>query len=126
MPYNKLFINLASACSVCTQKYRTSVFLYKPHPTDMVCTKKIPVRYFSVQTSHSVNKKLIINLYTTIILTVQYQKYCIRYSIYETKNFERGGHLPRGGALCPGPPAQKQPPRQRRPLKFMDSCVRPG
>jgi hypothetical protein len=28
MPYDKLFINLA--CSVCTEKYRTSVFLYKP------------------------------------------------------------------------------------------------
>ena len=26
MPYNKLFINLA--CSVCTEKYRTSVFLF--------------------------------------------------------------------------------------------------
>ena len=30
MPYNKLFINLA--CSVCTEKYRTSVFFYKPRP----------------------------------------------------------------------------------------------
>ena len=38
MPYNKLFINLA--CSV--------------------CTKKTSVRYFSVQTSRSVNKKLLL------------------------------------------------------------------
>ena len=27
------------ACSVCTKKYRTSVFLYKPRPTGSVCTK---------------------------------------------------------------------------------------
>ncbi len=40
MPYNKLFINIA--CSVSTEKYRTSV------------------RYFSVQTSRSVNMKSII------------------------------------------------------------------
>jgi hypothetical protein len=55
--YNKLFINLA--CSVCTEKYRTKVFLYKPRPTGSVCTKMTSVRYFSVQTSCSVNKKLI-------------------------------------------------------------------
>jgi hypothetical protein len=54
----KLFIYLA--CSVCAEKYRTSVFLYKPRPTGSVCTKKTSVRYFSVQTSHSVNKKLFI------------------------------------------------------------------
>jgi hypothetical protein len=58
MPYNKLFINLA--CSVCTDKYRTSALLYKPRPTGSVYTKKTLVRYFSVQTSRSVNKKLII------------------------------------------------------------------
>jgi ribosomal protein L33 len=58
MPYNKLFIKLA--CSVCTEKYRTSVFLYKPCPTGSVCTKKTSVRYFTVQTSRSVSKKLII------------------------------------------------------------------
>jgi hypothetical protein len=57
MPYNKLFINLA--CSVFTEKYRTSVFLYKPRPTGSVCTKETSVRYFSVKTSRSVNKKLI-------------------------------------------------------------------
>jgi hypothetical protein len=57
MPYNKLCINLA--CSACTEKYRTSVFLYKPRPLGSVCTKKTSVRYFSVQTSRSVNKKLI-------------------------------------------------------------------
>ena len=34
-------------------------FLYRPRPTDSVCTKKTSVRYFSVQTSRSVNKKLI-------------------------------------------------------------------
>jgi hypothetical protein len=54
----KLFINLA--CSVCTEKYRTSVFLYKPRPTGSVCTKKSSVRYCSVQTSRSVNKKKVI------------------------------------------------------------------
>ena len=58
MPYNKLFINFA--CSVYTEKYRTSVLLYKPRPTGSVCSKKTSVRYFSVQTSRSVNKKLII------------------------------------------------------------------
>jgi hypothetical protein len=51
---------LTSLASVCTEKYRTSVFLYKPRPTGSVCTKKTSVRYFSVQTSHSVNKKLFI------------------------------------------------------------------
>jgi hypothetical protein len=50
MPYNKLFINLA--CSVCTEEYRTSVFLNKPRPTGLV-------RYFFVQTSRLVNKKLL-------------------------------------------------------------------
>jgi hypothetical protein len=50
----KLFINLT--CLVLTEKYRTLVFLYKPRPTDSVCTKKTSVRYFSVKTSH---KKLI-------------------------------------------------------------------
>ena len=54
---NKLLINLA--CSVCTEKYGTSVFLYKPRPTGSVCTKKTSVRHFSVQTSRSVNKKLV-------------------------------------------------------------------
>ena len=48
------------ACSVCTEKYRTSVFFYKPRPTGSVCTEKTSVRYFSVQTSRSVNKKLLI------------------------------------------------------------------
>jgi hypothetical protein len=38
MPYNKLFINLA--CLVFTEKYRTSVFFYKPRPTGLVYTKK--------------------------------------------------------------------------------------
>ena len=52
------FINLAS--SVRTEKYRTSVFLYKPHPTGSVCTKETSVRYFSVHTSRLVNDKLII------------------------------------------------------------------
>jgi hypothetical protein len=63
MPYNKLFINLA--CSVCTDKYWTSVVLYKPLPTGSVYTKKTLVRYFSVQTSRSVNKKLITIVYNT-------------------------------------------------------------
>ena len=54
MPYNKLFINLA--CSVCTEKYRTSVFLYKPRPTGSVCTKKSRSDIsLYVQTSRSVN-----------------------------------------------------------------------
>jgi hypothetical protein len=63
MPYNKLFINLA--CSVCTEKYLISVFLYKSRPTGSVCTKKTSVRYFFVQTetSRSVNKKLVIKLF---------------------------------------------------------------
>ena len=38
MPYNKLFINLA--CSVFTEKYRTSVFLYKPRPTGSTAMTK--------------------------------------------------------------------------------------
>jgi hypothetical protein len=84
----------------------------------MVCTKKTPVRYFSVQTSHSVNKKLIINLYTTIILTVQYQKYCIRYSIYETKNFERGGALAERGGTLPLAPSSKAAPKTTKALKI--------
>ena len=42
-----------------TEKYRTSVFLYKPRPKGSVCTKKTSVRYLSVQTSRSVNKKLL-------------------------------------------------------------------
>jgi hypothetical protein len=58
MPYNKLFISLA--CLVFTEKYRTLVFLYKPRPTDSVCAKKTSVRYFSVEISRSVNKKLIV------------------------------------------------------------------
>jgi hypothetical protein len=57
IPYNKLFINLA--CLVFTEKYRTLVFLYKPRPTGSVCTRKSSIRYFSVKTSRSVNKKLI-------------------------------------------------------------------
>jgi hypothetical protein len=36
MPCSKLFINLA--CSVCAEKYRTSVFLYKPRPHE--CFKR--------------------------------------------------------------------------------------
>ena len=55
MPYDKLLINLT--CSVSTGKYWTSVFLYKPRPTCSVCTKKTSIRYFSVQTSRSVNNK---------------------------------------------------------------------
>jgi hypothetical protein len=39
MPYNKLFINLA--CSVCTEKYRTLVFLYKPRPAGSICEKEL-------------------------------------------------------------------------------------
>jgi hypothetical protein len=39
---------------------------YKPRPTDSVCTKKTPVGYFSVQTSRSVNKKLLIGCYLII------------------------------------------------------------
>ena len=58
MPYNKLVINLA--CSECAEKYRISVFLYKPRPPGSVCAKKTWVYYFSVQTSRSVNKNLII------------------------------------------------------------------
>ena len=58
MPYNKLFINLS--CLVFTEKYGTSVFLYKPRPMGSICTKKTSVQYFSVQTSRSVNKKLVI------------------------------------------------------------------
>jgi hypothetical protein len=57
MPYNKHFIN--HDCSVCTEKYRTSVFnafLYKPLSTGSVCTKNTSVQYFSVKTSR---KKLL-------------------------------------------------------------------
>jgi hypothetical protein len=57
MPYSKLFINLA--CLVFTEKYPTSVFLYKPRPTGSVRTKKTSVQYSPVKTSRSVNKKLL-------------------------------------------------------------------
>ena len=60
-PYNKLFINLA--CSVCTGNYRTSAFSYWPRPAGSICTKNTSVRYFSVQTSRSVNKKLLLRLF---------------------------------------------------------------
>ena len=63
-PYNKLFINLA--CSVCTDKYCTSVILYKSRPTGSVYTKKTLVRYFSVQASCSVNKKLLIERFSKL------------------------------------------------------------
>ncbi len=57
MPYNKLFINLVSR-SVQRNIVPRS-FLYRHHPTGSVCAKETSFRYFSVQTSRSVNKKLL-------------------------------------------------------------------
>jgi hypothetical protein len=63
MPYDKIFINLA--CSVCrpTEKYRTSVFLYKPCPTatGSVCTNKnsltVCLTFLYTKNSRSINYK---------------------------------------------------------------------
>ena len=84
MPYNKLFINLA--CSIFTEKYRTSVFLYKPRPTGSVCTKKTSVRYFSVKTSRSVNKKLVItHVYSLYCICRVITHVCSSYCIYRAR-----------------------------------------
>jgi hypothetical protein len=61
--------------SVCTEKYMTSVFLYKPRPAGSVCTEKTNKKqYFSEQTSRSVNKKLLIHnmlcVYVYIIICI--------------------------------------------------------
>jgi hypothetical protein len=55
--------------SVRIEKYRTSVFLYKPRPTPygLGLSKKNSVRYFIVQTSRSVNKKLIMLTLSVIL-----------------------------------------------------------
>ena len=85
MPYNKLFINLA--CLVFTEKYRTSVFLYKPRPTGSVCTKKTSVQYFSVKTSRSVNKKLLLT--EREVFT---EKYRTEFFFVQTDPVRRGLH----------------------------------
>ena len=59
--YNKQLIDLA--CSVCTVKYRTSIFLHGPWLAALArSVQKTSVRYIS-QTSRSVNKQLIYLLY---------------------------------------------------------------
>jgi hypothetical protein len=56
-PYNKPIIDLA--CSVCTVKYQTSVFCMDLAPSPLGPYWKTSVRYFTVQTSRSVNKPLL-------------------------------------------------------------------
>lgn len=57
MLYNKLFNNLPYL--VLTEKHHTSIFLWKPRTAGSVKTKNTSVRYFSVQNSRAIIKKLI-------------------------------------------------------------------
>jgi hypothetical protein len=58
MPYNKLCINLACSACTCREISDLGLFIQTP-PIGLGLYKKTSVRYFSVQTSRSVNKKLI-------------------------------------------------------------------
>ena len=59
-PYNKSLINLI--CLVCTGKLLPSVFIAQPSLLRRsICTKNLG-QYFPVQTSHLVNKSLILRM----------------------------------------------------------------